>query len=134
MNDFLEDRDLIAYGWNSLRAAGAELVFGSDAPVEDPNPFRGIHAAITRTRHGDAVDGWQPQETVSRAEAVYYYTHAVARASYEENLKGCLAPGMLADFVVVDRDVFSEDDHAVEDTVVEATVVGARIRYRREVG
>ena len=132
MNDFLEDRDLIAYGWNSLRAAGAELVFGSDAPVEDPNPFQGIHAAITRTRDGDAVDGWQPQEILPRAEAVYYYTHAVARASYEENLKGCLAPGMLADFVVVDRDVFAEDDRAIKDTVVESTVVGAQIRYQRE--
>ncbi|MBD2762933.1 amidohydrolase [Kocuria sp. cx-116] len=133
LNDFLADRDLVAYGWNSLRAAGAELVFGSDAPVEDPNPFQGIHAAITRSRHGDAVGGWQPQETVSRPEAVYYYTHAVARASYEENRKGCLAPGMLADFVVVDRDVFSEDDRAVKDTVVQATVVGARVRYRRGV-
>ena len=62
---------------------------------------------------------------------MYYYTHAVARASYEENLKGCLAPGMLADFVSVDRDIFSEDAEAVKDTVVEATVVGAQIRYQR---
>ena len=132
MNDFLTERDLVAYGWNSLREAGAELVFGSDGPVEDPNPFQGIHAAITRTRDGAPEGGWQPHERLPRAETVYYYTHAVARASYEENLKGCLAPGMLADFVSVDRDIFSEDAEAVKDTVVEATVVGAQIRYQRE--
>ena len=132
MNDFLAERDLVAYGWNSLREAGAELVFGSDGPVEDPNPFQGIHAAITRTRDGAPEGGWQPHERLPRAETVYYYTHAVARASYEENLKGCLTPGMLADFVSVDRDIFSEDAEAVKDTVVEATVVGAQIRYQRE--
>lgn len=132
MNDFLAERDLVAYGWNSLREAGAELVFGSDGPVEDPNPFQGIHAAITRTRDGAPEGGWQPHERLPRAETVYYYTHAVARASYEENLKGCLAPGMLADFVSVDRDIFSEDAEAVKNTVVEATVVGAQIRYQRE--
>ena len=132
MNGFLEGRDLVAYGWNSLRAAGAELVFGSDAPVEDPNPFYGIHAAITRTRDGLPEGGWQPHETITRPEAVDYYTHAVARASYEENLKGCLAPGMLADFVCVDRDVFAEDAQAVRDTAVRTTVVGAQIRYQRE--
>ncbi|WP_270258886.1 amidohydrolase [Kocuria marina] len=132
MNDFLAERDLVAYGWNSLREAGAELVFGSDGPVEDPNPFQGIHAAITRTRDGAPEGGWQPHERLPRAETVYYYTHAVARASYEDNLKGCLAPGMLADFVSVDRDIFSEDAEAVKDTVVEATVVGAQIRYQRE--
>lgn len=131
MNDFLAERDLVAYGWNSLREAGAELVFGSDGPVEDPNPFQGIHAAITRTRDGAPEGGWQPHERLPRAETVYYYTHAVARASYEENLKGCLAPGMLADFVSVDRDIFSEDAEGVKDTVVEATVVGAQIRYQR---
>lgn len=131
MNDFLSERDLVAYGWNSLREAGAELVFGSDGPVEDPNPFQGIHAAITRTRDGAPEGGWQPHERLPRAETVYYYTHAVARASYEENLKGCLAPGMLADFVSVDRDIFSEDAEVVKDTVVEATVVGAQIRYQR---
>lgn len=132
MNGFLGERDLLAYAWKSLHAAGAELVFGSDAPVEDPDPFRGIHAAVTRTRGGAPEGGWQPEQTMTRPEAVYYYTHAVARASYEENLKGCLAPGMLADFVVTDRDVFAEDAEAVKDTVVETTVVGARIRYRRE--
>lgn len=131
MNDFLSERDLVAYGWNSLREAGAELVFGSDGPVEDPNPFQGIHAAITRTRDGAPEGGWQPHERLPRAETVYYYTHAVARASYEENLKGCLAPGMLADFVSVDRDIFSEDAEGVKATVVEATVVGAQIRYQR---
>ncbi|MCG7424486.1 amidohydrolase [Kocuria rhizophila] len=132
LNGFLEDRDLVAYGWNSLRRAGAELVFGSDAPVEDPNPFHGIHAAITRTRDGSPEGGWQPHEIISRPEAVSHYTHSVARASYEENQKGCLAPGMLADFVCVDRDIFAVDAEAVRDTVVEATVVGSQIRYQRE--
>ncbi|MDO4919187.1 amidohydrolase [Kocuria sp.] len=130
LNGFLADRDLVAYGWRTLLEQGVELAFGSDAPVEDPNPFHALHAAVTRTRDGAPEGGWQPHERISRAEAVHLHTHAVARASYEENLKGCLAPGMLADFVSVDRDVFSVDTEAVRDTVVEATVVGARVRYR----
>lgn len=132
MNDFVEGRDVVAYGWNSLRAAGANLVFGSDAPVVDPNPFFGIHAAVCRSEPEKPDKRWQPEESIGLPEALYYYTHAVARASYEENLKGCLAPGMLADFIAVDRDVFAEDAQAVRDTVVEATVVGAQIRYQRE--
>lgn len=130
MNDFLAERDLVAYGWRSLLDAGAHVVFGSDAPVEDPNPFHGIHAAITRAREGGPERGWQPEETVSRRTAVSLFSHAVARASYEENVKGCLAPGMLADFVAVDRDVFTVDAAAVRDTVVQATVVGGEVRYR----
>ena len=132
MNDFVEGRDMVAYGWNSLRAAGTPMAFGSDGPVVDPNPFFGIHAAVCRSEPEKPANRWQPEESIGLPEALYYYTHAVARASYEENLKGCLAPGMLADFIAVDRDVFAEDAQAVKDTVVEATVVGAQIRYQRE--
>ncbi|PZP32148.1 MAG: hydrolase [Kocuria rhizophila] len=132
MNDFVEGRDMVAYGWNSLRAAGTPMAFGSDGPVVDPNPFFGIHAAVCRSEPEKPANRWQPEESIGLPEALCYYTHAVARASYEENLKGCLAPGMLADFIAVDRDVFAEDAQAVKDTVVEATVVGAQIRYQRE--
>ena len=133
LNGFLEGRELVAYGWRTLLRAGVDLVLGSDAPVEDPNPFHGIHAAVTRQRpDGTPPGGWQPHEALTRSEAVAGCTRAVARASGEEGVKGALAPGMLADFVAVDRDPFTEDIAAVRDTVVEATVVGGRVRYRRE--
>lgn len=133
LNDFVVDRPLVAYGWRSLRRAGIDVVLGSDAPVEDPNPFHGIHAAVTRQRaDGTPVGGWQPHETLSRAEAISLYTRAIARVSGEQEAKGHLAPGMLADFVVLDRDPLTEDAAAVRDTVVEATVVGGRVCHRRE--
>ncbi|MFA9199623.1 MAG: amidohydrolase [Cypionkella sp.] len=94
-----------AYAWRSIAAGGAPLAFGTDAPVESPDPFAGLAAAISRTdAAGQPFGGWFPGETVSRENALAAYTAAGAYAGFGETRFGQLKPGLRADFVVVDRD------------------------------
>jgi predicted amidohydrolase YtcJ len=101
------DRLAGAYAWRSLEAAGAPLAFGSDAPVEAPDPFEGIATAVTREGpDGQPFGGWQPQEIVSRETAFAAYTSGAAWAGFAEGRFGQLAAGERADFLVVDQDPF----------------------------
>lgn len=127
----LGDRELASYAWRSLLEAGAVVAFGSDAPVEDPNPFHGIHAALTRQDgSGQPPGGWQAAERLDIHQAVTAYTAAPAYASGEERRKGRLTPGMLADFIALDTDIFSADPEKIRATTVRTTVVGGEIRYQ----
>lgn len=126
----LVGHDIACYAWHSLLAAGAVVTFGSDAPVEDPNPWQGIHAAVTRQRgDGTPGGGWQPAERLTVGQALRAYTVAPAYASDEEHLKGRLRPGMLADFAVLDADPFTVEPSALHGISVTATVVGGRLRW-----
>lgn len=101
------DRLAGAYAWRSLLTAGAPLAFGSDAPVELPDPFAGIAAAVTREdANGQPEGGWQPQEIISREQAFAAYTSGAAYAGFGEGRFGQLIEGERADFVVIDRDPF----------------------------
>ncbi len=94
-----------AYAWKSLTAAGAYLAFGSDAPVESPDPFAGMATAITRQgADGQPFGGWQPQERITREAALAAYTTGGAWAGFAEGRFGILAKGAHADFLLVDRD------------------------------
>jgi predicted amidohydrolase YtcJ len=121
-----------AYAWHSLLDAGTALAFGSDAPVEDPNPFFGIHAAVTRRSldREDDRDGWYPGERISVQEAVHAYTLGAAYAGGMEDRLGSLAPGKLADLVVLDRDVFRCDPSEIVGTRVLATMINGRFVHR----
>jgi len=126
----LAGHDIASYPWKSLLDNGATLTFGSDAPVEDPNPFHGIHAAVTRQRaDGTPQGGFQPHERVSVAEAIRAYTVTAAYASYEEGRKGMLRPGLLADFIAVNTDPFEAEPDQIRETEVALTVVGGVIRH-----
>ncbi|RPH92545.1 MAG: amidohydrolase [Lysobacterales bacterium] len=95
-----------AYAWRSLADTGAILAFGSDFPVERPNPMLGIHAAVSRQDSaGWPEGGWQPQERLGRAQAIRAFTMDAARAAFMEDLVGSLEPGKRADFIVLDRDL-----------------------------
>lgn len=103
------DRARNAYAWRSLSEAGTQFAFGSDAPVESPNPFWGIHAAVTRKRH-DAppeTQAWFPEQRISLTNALQGFTAGAAFAAGMEDRLGKLAPGYLADFLVLDNDIFS---------------------------
>lgn len=117
-----------AYAWRSLLDAGAVLAFGSDCPVEDPNPFLGIHAAVTRARADGygGPDGWYPQQRISVEEAVRAYTWGAAYAAGMEDRLGTLTPGKLADLVILDRDIFAVHPSAIPETRVLGTMVGGR--------
>ncbi|GAB2732485.1 amidohydrolase [Sinomonas soli] len=130
LRSLLAGRDLAAYAWRSLLDAGAVLAFGSDAPVEEPRPLLGLHAAITRmTPAGEPSGGWDPHERITAEEALHAYTVGTAYASGEEDLKGRLAPGMLADFAVLDTDPFACTPDALPEAKVTATVVGGQVRH-----
>jgi predicted amidohydrolase YtcJ len=131
VDTLLTGHELASYAWRGLLDAGVMLAFGSDAPVEDPNPFPALHAAVTRTRpDGTPSGGWQPQQRISMAEAIRAHTLGAAYAAGEDARKGILAPGMLADFIAVDTDPFREPPGAVRGTQVLTTVVGGEVRWQ----
>jgi predicted amidohydrolase YtcJ len=119
-----------AYAWRSLLESGARLAFGSDAPVETLDALAGIHAAVTRKRR-DENDraSWYPEEALTVDEALSAYTIGPAYASGEEETKGVLGPGRVADFVVLSRDPLEVVPDDLPQITAEMTVVGGIVRY-----
>jgi predicted amidohydrolase YtcJ len=123
-----------AYAFRSLLRSGAVLAFGSDSPVEDLNPIKGIHAAVTRRRADGSPgpDGWHPEQRLTVAEAVQGYTAGAALASGEEAIKGSLSPGKLADLAILSQDIFAIDPMAILDTKILATMLDGRFVYQQQ--
>ncbi len=109
-------RSRYGYAWKSVLDAGGLLAFGSDAPVETPDPFLGIHAAVTRQDLNDQPpQGWYPEECLTVEEAVRAYTEGAARSCpYLPNVTGMLTPGSVADLLVLDRDIFNIDPQEIK--------------------
>lgn len=124
-----------AYAWKSLKTAGVRLAFGSDAPVELPDPWAGIAAAISREGADvQPAGGWQPQERLSPAEAVSAYTADAAFAGFADTRFGRLAPGLRADFVLIDVDPFVASPAQVRATQVAETWIGGGRVWSKENG
>jgi len=122
-----------AYAWRSIHAAGAPLAFGSDAPVEAPDPFAGMAAAISREdAQGQPPGGWHPEETVPIEEALAAYTAGAAYAGFAEGHFGRLAVGERADFVVLDADPLEADSRALRRIRVLETWIGGQRVYGGE--
>ncbi len=116
-----------AYAWATMLRNGVPLAFGSDYPVEKPDPFAGWAAAFTRQgADGEPFGGWQPQERVTREQAWWAYTGGGAYAGFAEGEFGSLQPGQRADFVIVDRDPLLATPTELRATAVEETWVGGR--------
>jgi predicted amidohydrolase YtcJ len=114
-----------AYAWRKLLDAGSILPNGSDAPVELVNPFHGFYAAVTRMdREGTPEGGWYPEEKMTREEMLRSFTNWGAYAGFEEDIKGSIETGKLADFVVLDRDPMSCPEDELKDIQALLTVVG----------
>ena len=128
-----EDRLAGAYAWKSLLNSGAHLALGSDFPVESPNPFFGLHAAITRQDNANQpAGGWRPQEALSRVEAFAGFTTGAAYAEKMEDKIGTLEPGKWADFILVDRDIFAVPAEDIWKTTVDETwLAGRRVFVRK---
>ena len=122
-----------AYAWMSLIESGAIIAGGSDVPdfpIEYSNPFWGIYAAITRQDlEGNPQGGWYPEQKVSRLAALKMFTIHAAYAAFEENLKGSLAPGKLADLVIISNDILAVPERELLDTEVLATILGGKVVY-----
>jgi predicted amidohydrolase YtcJ len=120
-----------AYAWRSLLATGVRIAGGSDFPVEDPSPFHGIHAAITRRPRGDGRPAWQPEQRMTREEAVRSFTSWNAFASRRESDLGSLEPGKRADLVVLSADVFACPEDRIADIAPVLTLVGGRAVFEQ---
>ena len=132
VDELLAGHRVLAYAWRSLLDAGAPLAFGSDAPVEEPDPFLGLYAALTRSRSdGVPPGGWQPEQRLTPAEALAGFTLGPAYAAGQDHRKGVLAAGRLADFVAVDTDPLAAHPEQIRSTHVLTTVVGGQIHWQR---
>lgn len=124
-----------AYAWKSVLDNGGKLAFGSDFPVEKPDPWAGWAAAFTRQdANGQPPGGWRPEEAVTREQAWWAFTGGAAYAGFAEKNFGNLAPGQKADFIVVDRDPLSVDAMGLRNIKVEQTWVGGEKVFDRAKG
>jgi predicted amidohydrolase YtcJ len=123
---FWGERSRLAYALKSQLEYGARLALGSDAPVESPNPFLGLYAAVTRRRAdgSPSAEGWYPEQKLTMAEAWEGFTLGPAYAAYMENRLGCLAPGYLADLIVLEKDPFACEPEELLTMQSSATMVG----------
>lgn len=122
-----------AHAWRSLRAAGARLAFGSDAPVESPDPLLGLYAALTRRlpgQEGGPLDEHEARERLTLQEALEGYTTGAAYASGEEGFKGSLEPGKAADLVVLSHDLATLPLEAWGELRVRGTVWNGQLVYQ----
>ena len=119
-----------AYAWRKLIDAGAIICNGTDAPVEDVDPIKCFYASVTRK----LTDGstFYPEQKMSRMEALRSYTINGAYAAFEENIKGSIKSGKLADITVLSNDLISCTDDEILNTKVVYTIVGGKILYSSE--
>ncbi|WP_420447702.1 amidohydrolase [Candidatus Palauibacter sp.] len=119
-----------AYVWQDLMRAGAIVTNGTDVPVEDADPLASFHCTVTRLVDGGAT--FYEEQAMTREEALRSYTWANAFAAFEEDLKGTLEVGKLADVTVLSRDILTIPADEILETAVDYTIIGGRVEYSRE--
>jgi predicted amidohydrolase YtcJ len=125
-------RSRYGYAWRSLLDAGAQLAFGTDAPVESIEPLPSLYAAVTRLdRNGRPPGGWYPEQRLELGEAVRAYTRGSAYAERAAHRRGSLVTGRDADLVVLSPNPFAHEPAALLNTRVDLTMVGGRVLYER---
>ncbi|MBL6820395.1 MAG: amidohydrolase [Luminiphilus sp.] len=121
-----------AYIWRDLLSSGVVVASGTDAPVEPVNPMANFYAAVTRkTLAGHPKEGFEPEQKLSRAEALYAMTLAGAYAAFEEEDKGSIEVGKLADITVLSQDILTVAESVILQTEVMLTLVGGEVAYQR---
>jgi predicted amidohydrolase YtcJ len=130
------DRLKGSYAWASMLKSGAKLAFGSDYPVESPDPWAGWATAMTRQdADGQPAGGWMPEERLTREQAWAAFTTGAAYAGFAENLFGRLTGGMRADFLILDRDPLTATPEELRKTqVLETWIGGERVFVKKPEG
>jgi predicted amidohydrolase YtcJ len=118
-----------AYVWQSLMQTGAVVTNGTDAPVEDVSAIESFYATVSRRLKDGSV--FFPEQRMSREEALKSYTLNGAYAAFEEDIKGTLTPGKLADITVLSKDIMTIPEDEILSTEVMYTIVGGEIMYNR---
>ncbi len=126
------ERIKYTYPFRTFLDNKVKLCFGSDWTVAPINPLLGIYAAVTRRTLNDKnPDGWIPEQKISVEEAIKCYTINNAYAAFEENIKGSIEVGKLADLVVLNEDILSIDPVQIKDVKVDMTVFDGKVIYKR---
>ncbi|MEK6479489.1 amidohydrolase [Catalinimonas sp. 4WD22] len=122
-----------AYVWRKLLDSGARIVNGSDAPVEPINPLASFYASVSRkTLAGEPEGGFEPDQKMSREEALKSYTLDAAYGAFEEDIKGSIEVGKLADFSVFSQNIMIIPEEEILNTTADMTIVGGKILYKRD--
>jgi len=123
-----------SYAWATMDELGVRASYGTDAPVEDACPIANLHCAINRQDLDKMPpDGYNPAEKVGLERAIHNYTAESAFASFDENAKGRIATGFLADMAVLDKDIFAIDASEILDVKVAATILNGEIVMQRDI-
>lgn len=126
-----ENHPPLVFAWKSIKDAGFPIAGGSDAPVEIPNPFYGIHAAVTRTVRGtESTKRYFPEEELSAFEALSLYTTGSAAAGYKKDSRGKIKPGYINDFTILKQNPFKVKTEFLCDIEVSKTVIGGKIVFQ----
>ncbi len=124
------ERTATSYNWKTMINKGILIAMGTDAPVESPNPFENIYAAVTRKDFdGQPPEGWMPEQKLTVEEAIRAYTDYPSYASGEDKDKGTLEKGKLADLIVINKDIFDLDLDEIRYVSVHMTMIDGEIVF-----
>lgn len=126
-----KERASTSYSWKTLMNKGVSVSNGTDCPVELPDALACMQCAVTRSTLKDHLGPYLPDEAFTVKEALDSYTIESAKASFEENVKGLIKPGYMADFVVLGNDPFKVDVNTIKDIPVCATYLGGKEVYSK---
>jgi predicted amidohydrolase YtcJ len=122
-----------AYMWQSLLKSGAKIVNGTDAPVEPLNPIPCFFASVSRmTLKGEPAGGYEPEEKMTRDQALRSYTLDAAYGAFEEGVKGSIEPGKLADFTIFSSDIMIIPDMDILKAEVAMTIIGGKVVFEKQ--
>jgi len=121
-----------AYMWQALLASGAKVINGTDVPVEPIDPIASFYASVSRkTLNMEPEGGYEPEQRMTREQALRSYTLDAAYGEFEENVKGSITIGKLADFVIFNQDIMVVDENDILDTEIEMTIVGGKVVWEK---